>query len=191
MLDSFFKSFFMKKILLSLLIASTLFACTNNNSTDETTNDVDSTKIDTTINAVNEDANIPVIAISDFDKEAGNFVDKKIEITGLVDHVCKHGGKKILLVNDSADVHVESENRFEDTLVGNTITLIGIVKEFKVDEAYMQKMEKDELNEHSEGKDKEEMKKHKQEMLKFYRDSMKNAGVDHLSFYSLEFVSFK
>ena len=181
----------MKKILFSLLIVSAFYACTNNNSNNETTNDSDSTKVDTTINAVNEDADIPVVALSDFDKDAGNFVGKKIEVTGLVDHVCKHGGKKILLVNDSSDVHVESETRFEDTLVGNTVSVIGIVKEFKVDEAYCQKMEKEELNEHSEGKDKEEMKERKQQMLKFYRDSMKNAGVDHLSFYSLEFVSFK
>ena len=191
MLDSFFKPKIMKKILLSLLIVAGLFACTNNNSTDETTNDADSTKVDTTINAVNEDADVPVIALSDFEKQAEKYIDKKVEISGLVDHVCKHGGKKLLLVNDSSDVHVESENRFEDTLVGNTVSVIGIVKEFRVDEAYCQKEEKEDLNEHSEGKDKEEMKERKQKMLQFYRDSMKNAGVDHLSFYSLEFVSFK
>ncbi len=182
----------MKKIFFIILIALGLFACTSNNTTnDEKTNDADSTKVDTTINAVNENADIPVIALSDFEKQAGNYVDKKIEISGLVDHVCKHGGKKILLVNDSSDVHVESDSRFEDTLVGKNVSLIGIVTEFKVDEAYCQKMENEDLNEHSEGKDKEEMKERKAQMLKFYRDSMKNAGVDHLSFYSLKFVSFK
>ena len=191
MLGSFFKQKNMKKILLSLLIATALFACTNNNENNNETTDADTTKVDTTIIAVDEDTDIPVIALADFDKKATEYVNKKIETTGLVDHVCKHGGKKILLVNDNADVHVESETRFEDTLVGNTVSLIGVVKEFRVDEAYFQKMKQEELNKHSEGKDKEEMKERKQKMLQFYRDSMKNAGVDHLSFYSLEFVSFK
>lgn len=179
----------MKKILLSLLLASALMSCTNNTDEKKQENNSDSTKVETNQTT---DENVPQLAITNFDKEADKYIDQKVEVTGLVDHVCKHGGKKILLVDNDANIHVESENRFEDTLVGNTISLIGVVKEFKVDEAYCQKMEKEDLNEHSEGEaNQEEMKARKLKTIQFYRDSMKNAGVDHLSFYSLEFVSFK
>ncbi len=39
--------------------------------------------------------------------------------------MCKHGGKKLLLVNDKGDVHVESETRFDDALVGDEVTFKG------------------------------------------------------------------
>ncbi|MEN8186726.1 MAG: hypothetical protein ABFR05_06320 [Bacteroidota bacterium] len=131
----------------------------------------------------------PNLALAVFDAEAGKWVDKEVKVSGIVDHVCKHGGKKLLLVNEEGDVHVVSETRFDDKMVGDEITLTGVVKEFTVDEAYCLQKEEDHLQNHKEGTDSDEVYAQKMEQIKSYRDSMEVAGVDHLSFYSLDYVS--
>lgn len=133
----------------------------------------------------------PTIALADFDAKAGAFLNKEIQVKGIVDHVCKHGGKKLLLVNDDADVHVESEARFDDAMVGDEVAINGIVTEFRVDEAYLLKKEADHIQSHKEGTDNEEVYKQKMEQLQYFRDSMKVAKVDHLSYYSLDYISHK
>ena len=92
-------------------------------------------------------------------------------------------------MNDEGDVHVESKTRFDDALIGDVITLTGVVKEFKVDEAYCLQKEDDHLQNHKEGTDSDEVYNEKIKQIQVYRDSMKVAGVDHLSFYSLDYVS--
>ncbi len=141
------------------------------------------------IEQTSDEAEKPVLALADFDGEASKWVDKEVKVKGIVDHVCKHGGKKLLLVNDSGDVHVESETRFDDALIGDEITLSGVVKEFVVDEAYCLQKEEDHLQNHKEGTDSDEVYANKMKQIEIYRDSMKVAGVDHLSFYSLDYVS--
>ena len=131
----------------------------------------------------------PQIALADFDTKAGEFIAKEVQVEGIVDHVCKHGGKKILLVNDDADIHIESESRFDDALVGSEITVTGIVTEFRVDEAYLLKKEEDHIQNHKEGTDSEDVYKEKMEHLQAYRDLMKEENTDHLSYYSLDYVS--
>ncbi len=139
----------------------------------------------------NQQEEIPEINITDFDTQAANFVGKTVKVKGIVDHVCKHGGKKLLLVADSADIHVESDSRFDESIVGSEVSVIGKVKEFRVDEAYCLKMDEDNLKSHSEGKSDDKLFEQKKKQIAAYRDSMEKAGVDHLSFYSLEFVSLK
>jgi len=131
----------------------------------------------------------PLLALADFDSKAGEWVNKEVQVKGIVDHVCKHGGKKLLLVNDDADVHVDSETRFDDAMVGNEITVNGVVTEFRVDEAYILKKEEDHIQSHKEGTDSEDVYKEKMEHLQSYRDQMKEASVDHLSYYSLDYIS--
>jgi len=131
----------------------------------------------------------PKIALADFNKEAAKWVGKEVEVAGIVDHVCKHGGKKILLVDDNGDVHVTSENRFEESMVGDSITVKGIVKEFVIDEAYCSKQEGDVIQKHKEGEVVDSIKTKKMAFIQKLRDSMKTQGVDHFSEYSIEYKS--
>ena len=172
----------MKKFVIILSILALSVSC-EKNIKKENQSEIDKTEV--TEKVVEK----PILALAEFDTNAGNFVDKEVLVSGIVDHVCKHGGKKLLLVNDSGDVHVESETRFDDALVGDEISLTGIVKEFKVDEAYCLQKEEDHLQNHKEGTDSDEVYAKKMEQIEIYRDSMKVAGVDHLSFYSLDYVS--
>jgi hypothetical protein len=105
--------------------------------------------------------------------------------------VCKHGGKKLFLVNDEADVHVESDTRFDDELIGSEVIVTGIVREFRVDEGYCLKMEEDNIASHKEGETDQEQFDNKIAMIQEYRDEMKEKGVDHLSYYSLEYISLE
>ena len=139
-----------------------------------------------------EAAYTPVtITLAEFDTRAGEFVDKEVKVQGIVDHVCKHGGKKLLLVNDDGDVHVTSDDRFDDELIGSEVIITGIVREYRVDEGECMRMEEDNIKSHKEGKTDKEQYEQKMAMIKEYRDEMKEKGVDHLSFYSLEFVSLE
>lgn len=172
----------MKKFLIVFSIIALSISCA------ESTKKENKSEVDK-IEVAEKVAEKPVLALAEFDTNAGNYVNEEVKVSGIVDHVCKHGGKKLLLVNDVGDVHVESETRFDDAMVGDEISLTGIVKEFKVDEAYCLQKEDDHLQNHKEGTDSDEVYAKKMEQIKIYRDSMKTAGVDHLSFYSLDYVS--
>ena len=156
----------------------------NNNPTENEEND--SAQLTET-----ELAEAPVLAVADFDVKAADYIDNKVRVEGIVDHVCKHGGKKLLLVVDGASVHVVAQDeRFDDALVGQQVSVNGIVREERIDESTCLQMEEDAIKNHSEGQADDEVLKAKQKQIKFYRDSMATAGLDHLSYYSLEFVSF-
>jgi len=172
----------MKKFLIILSVIALSISCADN-AKKENKAEVDNIEVTEKLTEK------PVLALADFDGIAEKWVNKEVRVNGIVDHVCKHGGKKLLLVNDKGDVHVDSETRFDDALVGDEITLTGVVKEFKVDESYCLQKEEDHLQNHKEGTDSDEVYAQKMKQIKVYRDSMKVAGVDHLSFYSLDYVS--
>jgi len=172
----------MKKLIFTLAIAAFFVSCENkteNNSTDKQNVEAIET----------EEYVIPEIQLADFDGKAGDYVDKEVKVTGIVDHLCKHGGKKLFLVNDDADVHVEADERFDDSLIGSEVVINGVVREFRVDEGYCLKMETDNIKKHKEGEANKDEFDQKKEMIQKYRDEMKEKGVDHLSYYSLDFVS--
>jgi len=168
----------MNKALIIISFLAIIFSCADA-----------SKKKDKEATDIAEITEIPIIALADFDEKAGDWLAKEVQVKGIVDHVCKHGGKKILLVNDDADVHVDSETRFDDDLTGSEIRVNGMVTEFRVDEAYLLQKEEDHIQSHKEGADSDDVYKEKMEHLQAYRDLMKEEGVDHLSYYSLDYVS--
>ena len=137
----------------------------------------------------NKTAEIPFLAIGEFDVKAGEFVNKEVKVQGIVDHVCKHSGKKILLVSDEGNIHITAEERFDAALTGSEITFNGIVVEERIDESYCLKMEEDNIKSHSEGASNEEQFEAKKKHIQTYRDQMKAENTDHISLYTLKYVS--
>ncbi len=168
----------MKNLLFLIIISSLAFSCKSDKKS-EVQNKEETIEI----------LNTPKITLGEFDTKAGEFIGKKIEVTGIVDHVCKHGGKKILLVTDDGDAHVVADERFDEAIMGDEIKVVGIVLEERIDEAYLLKMEKDNIKSHSEGASSEEQFNNKQKHLQQYRDKMKKEGINHISNYSLQYVS--
>ncbi|MCD6091070.1 MAG: hypothetical protein J7J72_06185 [Bacteroidales bacterium] len=168
----------MKKIFLFLSLIALFVSCGENPKKVNNTNATETTLIEK-----------PLLSLADFNSEAGKWVNQEIQIEGIVDHVCKHGGKRLFLVDDFGDVHIDGEERFDDALTGSNIMVTGVVKEFKVDEAYCLQMEEDHIQKHKEGVDSEDIYAQKMNQIKMYRDSMQTAGLDHLSFYSIDYIS--
>lgn len=167
-----------KNIIALSLIVFFMTSCCETTSTDETNQKTQTSIIET-----------PMVTIGGFDTEAADYVDQEVVVSGIVDHLCKHGGKKLFLVSDDGDLHVESDERFDEKLAGMDITINGIVREFRVDEGYCLKMEEDNIQSHKEGNTEDELYEQKMKQIEFYRDSMNVANTDHLSFYSLEYIS--
>lgn len=168
----------MKNLLLILAITTLLISCkTENKKTEEVT----------TLEVVET----PILALGEFDTKAAEFVNKEVKVQGIVDHVCKHGGKKILLVTDTGDVHVFSEERFDEALMGNEVMVTGVVLEERIDEAYCLKMEEDNIKSHAEGTSNQQQFEAKTKHIQQYRDQMKADNIDHISNYSLQYVSLE
>ncbi len=140
---------------------------------------------------VSTESEVPQFSLIDFYAEAGKYVDKEVKVAGLVDHVCKHGGKKLFLVSEGSDLHVESDTRFDEDLAGSEVLVKGVVREFRVDEGYCLQIEEDNIQSHKTGETDDDFFERKINEIAFYRDSMKRAGTDHISYYSLEYVSLE
>lgn len=190
----------MKKLFLFLLATMFILAGCNNASDNagQTTDE-------------NMEAAAPEIAevtVGNFLDKAPGLVDSKVKISGLVVHTCKHGGKRMFLSNEGSEGRVEvgaSEEvgSFNAELEGSVVIVEGVVKEQRIDNAYLDQWEKeiaegnpDEMKVH-EGEEKEvhgeEAEDHHatdMETVEKYRQELAETGKEYLSFYSIECHSY-
>jgi hypothetical protein len=144
------------------------------------------------------------LAVLSFDTSAHNFVDQPVWIEGTVSHTCKHGGKRIFLAdgNDSVLVEVSAGPdmaAFDETLVGSRVHVLGVLRELRIDEKYLNEWEA-ELNQPAEGNEsgvhtgqkghEDQSADDKLAQVNAYRQQLKDSGSDHLSFYSVEAISY-
>ncbi len=150
------------------------------------------------------------LSVTEITENAENLIEKEVSIIGTVDHVCKHGGKKLFIFDEN-----DPKKRFKITagkevgafkmeLEGSDILVKGVIKETRVDEAYLDNWEAKIMAEkhevaheghsHNEG---EEEEHHKQEeidaalkKIKNFRDKIAKSKKGYLSFFSMECNSF-
>ncbi len=193
----------MKKIIL-LLAAIALFTTSCENAQKKTESDGTNSIAATT-------DEIAIINVGDFDDQAGNYVGKKIQLEGTVDHICKHGGQKLFLVTENSDARIkvnpdEEIAAFNAELEGDKIVLVGIVEEQRIDEDYVREWEEEiksgadlgddkgegshlggKVEKGGEGADiSEEMKK-----INNLREMIKDSENDYISFYSVLCTSYE
>lgn len=70
---------------------------------------------------------------AEFPDKAETYMGQKIQIEGLVVHVCKHGGKKMFIVGEDPEVRVKIDASdevtvFDTELEGSTVMVQGIVQ---------------------------------------------------------------
>jgi hypothetical protein len=150
--------------------------------------------------------NKPVkVTVADFNEKAAGLVGKKVVIVAIVDHICKHGGKKMILVAENTDARVkvtpqEGMGAFKPELEGEEVKVTGTVHEMKVDENYLNNWEdeikagfkkekgihegKEEAMKNREGNS-EKMAEDPMKQIKALRKKLKDSGKDHLSYYSI------
>jgi len=145
-----------------------------------------------------------LIAVASFDTSAYNYVEKPVWIEGTVFHTCKHGGKRLFLVDGTDSIRVEvttgpTIEKFDENLVGSRIKVLGILKEERIDDKYLneweaevkQPKEEEQTGIHTGEKGHEDHSvEDKLAQINDLREQLRQSGKPHLSFYSIEAVSF-
>jgi hypothetical protein len=67
-----------------------------------------------------------------------NYVDNEVVVKGLVNHICRHSGKKMFLISPKDDknlkcIPAEAIQAFDMELEGTVVTLRGVLKYAPVD----------------------------------------------------------
>ena len=88
---------------------------------------------------------IAAMSIDEVMEKAADLVEQTVVIEGVCTHTCSHGAKKMFLVgsDDSKTLRIEAGElgAFDTKVVNNVVTVKGIIKEERIDEAYLQDWE--------------------------------------------------
>ena len=81
------------------------------------------------------------LSIDEVMAKAADLADQTVTIEGVCTHTCSHGAKKMFLVgsDDSKTLRIEAGElgAFDTKVVNNHVTVKGILKEERIDEAYL------------------------------------------------------
>jgi hypothetical protein len=149
-------------------------------------------------------ADTALLTVLSFDTSAHSFVGKPVIIEGTVLHLCKHGGKRMFLVDGIDSIRIEITagtdiTKFEESLIGSRIRVFGTLKEDRIDVKYLNEWEnevkKPEENHnvgvHTGAKGHEDQGvQEKLDQISSLREDLIKSGKDHLSFYSIEATKF-
>jgi hypothetical protein len=173
-------------LLIVALIA--VSACNNASKTDET-----AIKNDTVL-----------LTVLTFEQLADSSVDKPVIIEGTVFHTCKHGGKRMFLIDGTDSIRVEvtaggEVAKFEETLIGSRVRVKGFLREERIDAKYLNEWEAEVLKPednhtvgvHTGAKGHEDHSvQDKLDQIKALREELAASGKDHLSNFSVEAINY-
>jgi len=197
----------LKKSASLLLIAFMLFGCKGYQSKQDNTEETQS---------IGQE----VMLVEELNQQAETLVGETVTVEGTVVHVCQHGGKKMFLIGEDPEIRLKINAgdeiaSFDREKEGSLVRVIGIVEEFRIDEAYLSQWEEEleaeeaeggEEKEHIEGEhgdgehgDGEHMGEHtgmgdkadqgehisSREMIKNYREEIAASDKDFIAFYSI------
>lgn len=154
----------------------------------------------------NESKQCEMLTVDQILDQAEAFVDKSIEFEGVCTHRCAHSGLRIFVMgsNDTKTIRVESSDGqpFDTRCARSIVTVKGILKEQRIDEAYLKNWEKQvqEKTEEAHGKGeagctsekkaRNEQGNTAQERIDNFRQRIsereKNEGKAYLSFYFVQ-----
>ena len=178
-----------KKLFPILIVAIIAFASCNRSAE----NKADVPKNDTTL-----------IKVLTFEKQADSCIDKPVIIEGTVLHICKHGGKRMFLIDATDSIRVEITAgpdivKFDEALIGSRVRVFGNLREERIDAKFLNEWEAETLKPegshdvgvHTGAKGHEDQgKEDKLNNIKALREDLKNSGKDHLSNFSIEAAKF-
>ena len=124
----------MKKVFFYLLLAVAFTACNNEAKTPE-------------IVDANVVSNKEGLSVDNLLNQIDSLVGQEVTVFGTVDHVCKHGGGKMVIYTEDPEngIHInatdESGNFRADEVMDEMVTVTGIVDEFIVDDGFIAEKE--------------------------------------------------
>ena len=81
------------------------------------------------------------MSIDEVMAKAADLVEQSVTIEGVCTHTCSHGAKKMFLVgsDDSKTLRIEAGElgAFDTKVVNQVVTVKGVLKEERIDEAYL------------------------------------------------------
>ena len=84
---------------------------------------------------------VVAMSIDDVMAKASGLVEQEVTIEGVCTHTCSHGAKKMFLVgsDDTKTLRIEAGElgAFDAKVVNNVVTVKGVIKEERIDEAYL------------------------------------------------------
>ncbi len=91
--------------------------------------------------------------INKFDEQVEGLANKLVEVTGTCMHTCSHGGTKMFLSGDNPDFRLkimatDESGNFNQEMEGKDFVVVGILDEYRMDMAELDKMEADVLAEY-------------------------------------------
>jgi hypothetical protein len=147
------------------------------------------------------------VTLAELATNTAEHVGQTVAVTATVDHVCKHGGKRMFLIDGTPDHRFkitagDAVGAFDVALEGSDVQVVGVVAEQRIDEAYLDAWEAEsseqkpevahEGHEHTaEGAEADHHEEDTQQQIDAMRQRLADSGQDHLSFYSLECLSFE
>lgn len=165
-----------------------------------------------TENKPEESDNIQTIELAKFfDNSDLEVADKEVCVAGNVVHVCKHGGKRMFIIDDNPDNRLKITTgdeipEFKVDMEGSKVKVTGIVEEERIDTKYLDEWEKEvmadasaenmKLHEGKEGheaehEDEQTNQENQLERIKELRTQLQESGRDHISFYSIKASKFE
>lgn len=148
--------------------------------------------------AETEVAQIIEVDLVDLVADTAEFVGKEISVSGTVDHVCKHGGKRLFIMAEDPKIRFKVEagdsiGAFDATLAGSEITVQGVVKAQIIDDATLDAREaelkgEEHSDEHGEA-DVHLEKEHKN--IESLREQVSETEDGCISFYSLDCTTYE
>lgn len=189
----------MKKLVLFGIIALLFSACTNSEKSPAETTEV----------TIKSDEPV-MITVGSFETKAADLVGEMVTIKGTADHICKHDGKKLFLIDIEEEGRVkvtsgEDVPAFNTDYEGYDFVVTGYVDEMIVDDEYLREWEEeviegiDETRHLGGGQPMTEEERAAgvhlddpaMEQIAAYREEMKELETDKLSFYSIVCTSFE
>lgn len=176
-----------KKVFGILFVLAAFAACTNQGQKSEET----------------KEKEIAAVTVDEVNANIQSYVDKEIVIKGTVNHVCSHGGKRMFIMGTDPDVAIKITPNdeigvFEKELEGSHVKVTGIMKELRIDEAYVANLEKEEaeseaLHDHSGGTHEEttEEAEQKQHQIDAMREQIAASENGYYSQFWIEASKFE
>jgi len=95
---------------------------------------------------------ITSISVAQALADPASLVNKEVSITGMVTHVCKHGGQKLFIIDEDPEKQLrinvgEGIPEFDIALEGSTVTFTGTFKILSTEETEAMQGENKEMHE--------------------------------------------
>ena len=117
----------MKKVFFFIVLVSLFVGCKNSTQSTQTTA------------TISQDS-VLFLNVDEFLANQAEYVDRQVVVTGMVSHICKHGGQKLFLLGTDPEKYLRINTgtdiaEFPVDLEGSNIEVSGVVAEFELDAA--------------------------------------------------------